>query len=327
MQQQQKTETWRELLETILSSPAERARIADEIGVRSITLMRWVQSQSVPRPQNLLQLLSAVPEQYRDRLRRLIELEFPSLSVEKYDDSPSELPYSFVEEVLAARANTVDSLRAWTIIRLVLQHALRQLDPTRLGMAISIVRCMPPKEGKVRSVRENLGLGTAPWESDLEPKMLFLGAESLAGFVISTGRPAVIQRLAEQTWLPAVQFDYEVSAAAHPLQLGSRIAGCLLVSSTQADFFTSSRVNLIKGYAYLTALAFEPTEFYPQESIQLQVLPDLNIQRSYLASFQQRVRRHLQAAFEAKQLLNALEAETLAWQELEEDLLHYQSEL
>src|SRR5437764_7736646 len=136
MQPQQKTETWRELLEAILSVPTERARIADEMGVRSITLMRWVQNQSVPRLQNLLQLLSVIPVQYRDRLRQLIALEFPSLSVEHQDDSPGEIPYSFVEEVLAARANTPDSLRTWTIIKLVLQHALRQLDPTRRGMSI-----------------------------------------------------------------------------------------------------------------------------------------------------------------------------------------------
>lgn len=153
--------------------------------------------------------------------------------------------------------------------------------------------------------------------------MLFLGAESLAGFVVSTGRPEAIQRLAEQSLLPAVQADYEVSAAAHPLHLGNRIAGCLLVSSTQADFFTWSRLALIRGYAYLTALAFEPEEFYPQESIALHVLPDLDIQRGYLMDFQQRVRRHLLAAFEAQQPLNALQAEALAWQELEEILLHF----
>ena len=40
MQPQQKTETWRELLETILSNPAERERIASEMGLRSITLTR-----------------------------------------------------------------------------------------------------------------------------------------------------------------------------------------------------------------------------------------------------------------------------------------------
>ena len=281
-----------------------------------------MQNQSVPRLLNLLQLLSAIPVQYRDQLTQLIALEFPSLPVEHHDDSPSELPYSFVEEVLSARANTPDSLRAWTITRLVLQHALRQLDPTRRGMAISIVRCMPPREGKILSLRENLGLGTAPWESDLEQKMLFLGAESLAGFAVSTGRPEVIQRLTEQNLLPAVQVDYEVSAAAHPLHLGNRIAGCLLVSSTQADFFTSSRLRLIRGYAYLTTLVFESGEFYPPESIALHVLPPLNIQRSYVADFQQRVRCRLLAAFEAHQPLNALQAEVLVWQELEEILLH-----
>jgi len=45
--------SWRELLENIISNTAERERIANEIGVRSITLIRWANGQSVPRQHNL----------------------------------------------------------------------------------------------------------------------------------------------------------------------------------------------------------------------------------------------------------------------------------
>ena len=44
---------WRELLGSIISETSERERIANEIGVHTGTLMRWVNGDSMPRQQNL----------------------------------------------------------------------------------------------------------------------------------------------------------------------------------------------------------------------------------------------------------------------------------
>ena len=45
---------------------------------------------------------------------------------------------------------------------------------------------MPLHKGdaKIRSLRESLGQGTPPWQADLEQQATFLGAESLAGYVV-----------------------------------------------------------------------------------------------------------------------------------------------
>src|SRR5205085_8873280 len=107
------------------------------------------------------------------------------------DDSSKDIPSEFYGRVFSARSATNETLHFWSISNLILQQALGQLDPDRLGMAITVVRCMPPSNGnKVRSLRESVGQGTPPWNGDLEQQAMFLGAESLAGYAVTTCRPA-----------------------------------------------------------------------------------------------------------------------------------------
>lgn len=323
----QEASSWRELLKDIIRNPAERERIATEIGVHSLTLQRWTNGESTPRPHNLKQLLVALPQQYRDQFRSLLSrLEEDALlfAQAREDDLPPELPSALVNEVLETRASSPDILRYWTICRQVLQHALRQLDPDPVGMAITVVRCMPPtRDGKIHSLRENVGLGNAPWESDLEPKALFLGAESLAGHVTQIGRYEQIPDLRTQSsFLPAYQTTYEVSAAACPINYAGRVTGCLLLSSTQPEYFlVEARRTLIQSYANLLALAFEPEEFYPPELIQLAIMPPLEVQQSYFVGFRQRLIKLMKESTQTEHPLTMTQAEELAWQQIEAILL------
>src|SRR5579859_3895189 len=66
---------WRALLGKIIQDSQERQRIAAELGVHPVTLLRWVNAQSNPRAQNLHQLLNALP-QHRSVLTELIQKEF-----------------------------------------------------------------------------------------------------------------------------------------------------------------------------------------------------------------------------------------------------------
>lgn len=321
----QKPSSWRELLASIVSNPAERERIATEAGIRPITLIRWINGESKPRLQNLQSLIKALPRQHQDQFRELIEgeesLSYPVISGEF--DQLEEIPYKFIYEVLNTRASTPEVLLFWAISHLILQHALRHLDPEPVGMSITVVQCMPPvHDGKIHSLRERLGLGTPPWPGDLEHHGMFLGAESLAGYVVSTGHYAQIQDLREeQMLLPAYQVEYEVSASAHPIMYTGRIAGCLLVSSTLPKYFlSSSRTALIEGYAKLLALAFKPEEFYELEIVELSLMPSLAVQRERFADFRQRVARIMQQAMAVQQPINSTQAEQIAWQQLEEEL-------
>src|SRR5436853_7150794 len=55
-------QTWRELLGTIISNPAERERLANELGIAKVTLTRWVNSESSPRSHYLRRLVALLPE-------------------------------------------------------------------------------------------------------------------------------------------------------------------------------------------------------------------------------------------------------------------------
>lgn len=322
----QKVSSWRDLLQSLLSTPDERDRVAAAIGVRSITLVRWMHGESIPRSDNLRQLLYALPTQFQDQFRSLLEQEgfFPSLPHERELAPLQEIPFLFVREVFETRANTPDSMRFWAISHQVLQHAIRQLDPVPVGIAINVVRCMPPfSDGKIHSLRESTGQGTPPWKAELEQQAMFLGAESLAGYVVTSGRPAAIHNLrAEPLYYPASLAEHEVSAAAYPLRYANRIAGCLLFSSTQPEYFVSpSRLALIHGYTDLLTLAFAPEEFYPLELIELRIMPPFTVQHQYLSGFRQRVSKVMADAAHSGDSLPFAEAEQVAWQQLEEILL------
>src|SRR5207237_8186467 len=103
----------------------------------------------------------------------------------------AEIPSEFYASVLTVRASSTPNLRLTSICQRILQHALEQLDPERLGISIWVVTCMPRsgEHNKVRSLREKIGLGTPPWGGNLEQKALFLGAESLSGNVVTTLHP------------------------------------------------------------------------------------------------------------------------------------------
>src|ERR1700736_2501133 len=64
--------TWRNLLADIIRDGKARQRLIDELDITSITLTRWVNGQSNPRPQNLRRLISVLP-QYGEQLRGLLK--------------------------------------------------------------------------------------------------------------------------------------------------------------------------------------------------------------------------------------------------------------
>jgi GAF domain-containing protein len=187
---------------------------------------------------------------------------------------------------------------------------------------------MPPSQpdSKVHSLRESIGIGTYPWPADLEQRAMFLGAESLCGYVVSTGRPASTPNVDEPSLIPAHKVEHEKSAAVHPILYAGRIAGCLLVSSAQYNYFSAqSRMTLIEHYANLLALAFEPEEFYNQDQIQLFMMPNQSIQKAYFADFRQRVANTMLEAAVRREPVNSVQAEQIVWQELEQQLFQVAS--
>ena len=322
----QEPPTWRELLGRIISDPQERQRIANELRISPVTLTRWVNKEFKPRLQNLRQLLNVLPE-HRKMLLESITEEFPdffaSLVENEAEDAQQEIPSVFYTRVLRTRATLSTMLRFSSICNLVLLQALGQLDPHRLGLAIIVARCMPPSsENKIRSLRESAGRGTLPWKSDLEQEAILLGAESLAGYAITSRRLVFNQNLKEgHSLFPAYRGVWEESAAAAPITFEGNIAGSLLVSSTQPNYFLPSRLNLIANYADLIGLAFGSEEFYEPQLIELGLVPTQAEQRLYLSHFRQRVANMMVQAARNLQPITIIEAEQLVWQQIEGELL------
>jgi transcriptional regulator with XRE-family HTH domain len=317
------SQKWRELLAKIIRDPHEKQRIANELGVSVITLTRWVSGESTPRPHNLRLLLKALPEHRRELLEYFPE-EI-SLSADERvegEDASQEIPSVFYARVLNAHCNLPRILHFSSICDVILQQALKQLDPNRVGMEMTVVQCMHPSpNGKIRSLRESLGRGTPPWNRELEQRTLFLGAESLCGYVVSSGRPLPVPSRQQGLNLFPVQWaEGEESAIAYPIMMADRIAGCLLVSSTQPDYFLSqARQKLVQQYAELLLVAFEPDNFYDLRSVDLGRMPSYEQQRSYLSNFRQRV-----ADVMIRQRVDVVQAERIVWQCIEDELLQLQ---
>jgi len=331
-------ETWRQLLATRISDLDERKRIAQLTGVDEVTLKRYAEGKTKRiRPHLLRPLVAAWPSEKRPLLIRLILEEFPDFVPSEQSEASSlnglnatatmtAIPLEVYERALHAHATTPLSLRFWVISNLVLGAALEQLDPGShpMGVEIVLVQCMPCNHGETAGcLRETLLLGTPPWRTD-QITPLFLGAESLSGYVVTTARPAICQNLRTNPgFLPVRLEAYEESAAAYPLLQGERVGGCLLVSAAQRDFFTPSKLQLLNSYADLAALALQDDQFYEKQAIQLRTMPATDVQQAHFASFRRRVNEMISAP--DRQVADIVEAEQLIWSQLAEELMSLNS--
>jgi hypothetical protein len=324
MESQRETSPWQDLLRQLIEDGRERQRLATAMRVRPITLQRWASGISKPRPENMRTLLKFLsPETYPVFLSLLSE-DFPHLLQDEavFEQIHPELPSEFYARVLSAYALTPQPMYRQTQQDLVLQQALEQLDPARLGMSISLVCCVPPRVGrKVRSLREIGGLGTPPWKHDLEQKTIFLGAESLVGIAITRGHRVLVNSREEHTFAPVHWTEYEQSAVAFPICRYGRVAGGLLAASAVPHYFTEVHLSLLERYSHLASLIFEPEEFFDLADLDLQLLPEYELQVPYFLDFNRRVSQKFTEALAQGSHISLQEARLLVWQEIEEELL------
>lgn len=320
---QQEPRTWRELLGLIILDPEEKKRIAKELGITTITLDRWASREHSPASLSKLRglLISIAPDR-RQQFAELIAREYTEFLTSESDAMSTEIPRDFWRLLMRTRRET--SNRFLDVCTLALQWALVQLDASRLGTEIIVVGCMPPRDGKVRSLRESVSMGTRPWRGDLQKRQLFQGAESLAGYAATIAHEAVIQDIErDSSLLPVHHMQYEKSAAALPIACEREIAGCLLVSSAQRNFFLPQRLALLAQYADALSLAFRDEAFYPPACIELRVMPPSTLQEAVFASFAGRRDELLERAKLEQRPMNGVQAEQLIGMEDEETFLQW----
>jgi len=247
-------QSWRDLLGKLTENPAEKQRVAEALGVNAFTVTRWVTGESEPRLHNLKRLPDVFPH-YRALFSELIQADLaPNVAprtIPPFEGARLEVPSEYLVRTLATYATTSGPFRTWSIRNLNLQQAIELLEPDLVGMEITVVQCVPPVPGQlVRSLCERIGVGSAPWDSGVGRRLLFLGAESLAGWAVGRGQPGVVQDSEQKLGpLPFRPGAYEKSAVAWPFQREGKFAGCLVVVCTRVDYFTPLRLSFIEVYA------------------------------------------------------------------------------
>lgn len=319
--QQTEPRSWRDVLRKIIQDPKERRSLAKALDVDARTLDRWAEGVSNPRSHNLLQLIDALPS-YRFILAKLIPEEFPDFTQRReasevvIEDTIPDIASGLYDRVLQDRTtNIMSPMVQWGICTLILQLFVSQLGSNRSGVAAILAQCMPPSAGeKVRSLREQYQQYGLTWKGATRGRY-FLGAESLAGAVVSSCQPEVYNDI-KQEHLPLVYQLQEVNAiAAYPIQQAGRVAGCVLTLSTEQNFFTRLRMDLVRKYSNLLSLAFREHEFFPREDIDLQVMPEAAVQLLYLSTFNERVNEELNRAERHHSEMKRPQAEHLVLQQ------------
>ena len=325
MRDNAKLSAWRITLGKIVSDPQERRRIAHMIGINHVTLTRWSTHISTPRMDSLHRMVQAIPT-HRQQFLDLIPEEFPDFLTKDAPKAGSivqEIPSAFYEQVIQAYTSNQPLLRCSSIRVTIIQQIVSQLDPALAGIAASISVCVPPhQDGGVRSLREYIGRGTAPWHSHLENRLGFLGIESPQGYAIAQGRSIVMQSHEEKViHYPGHHVAWEKSAIACPLIQAGNVAGCLYISSPQKDFFEETLTSIAQSYANLLTLGFLPHEFYNLKQITLGIMPPNVVQQPHLQKFQPRVSQRMRELQKCKPVSRS-DAETSVLQDMEEELLH-----
>jgi hypothetical protein len=319
---EQDWDAFRTLVKELLHDPTTRKRIEQRTDIAPRTLSRWVSGETEePDRKRLSILLAALPE-HRDALLATITQAMPDFEVPLLDPATrlvEDLPMDFWVRLLETNANTPRNLHFASIVHLIFLQLQSALDPEHIGVQLIIAQCSPPASPgqPVRSLREVMKMTTHQSLLTSPGDTIFLGAESLSGYSVSLCQASIVQNVREEQHLPVRRARNEQSAAAYPIQRGGYVAGCFLVSSPQPDLFSQRLQYLLQIYAYLLNMAFETEAFYAPERIRLRPMPAEQIQHTYIANFQQRVMTILQGDLS----LSRLQAETAAWQQIEEELL------
>jgi len=218
--------------------------------------------------------------------------------------------------VFELRETTIeDGLRRWQITQAIFEDALLRLDPKRFGLSILYARLMPSREDGIHSLYELEMRGSYPWPFTLESKT-YLGSTTLAGTAAMLQRMQQWDDLDSNGRLQIMVDDLERSACAQPVMLAGRMAGVLVVSSTQPGFFMDQALcQSVVEYARLLTLAFNDRDFYPCSQVHLKPMPDLQWQRAEMSRLY--VSRVVACA--SKENLPLPEAEEYVLREMEEE--------
>jgi transcriptional regulator with XRE-family HTH domain len=275
---------------------AEVSNLAKAMDVSENTIYRWMNGSTEPRANHLKKLPEVLSEQ-RSNITYAINQTFPGI-LTAHPSHLREVQKDIYRRVLDLIAiNNDDETCFWQISQAVFEYALLHLDTEHKGICITFAKLMPLQEDQlVHSLREFAIRGSPPWLYTSEIKG-FLGGTTLAGNAVSMQRPLIWSDAQKSMRLPVEVDEFEHSAYAAPLVRGNRVAGVLIVSSTQSTFFQDpGRCEAVIEYAQLLTIGLHPHEFQPISKLHLRPMPPLKVQRDHLSqSYVNDVLKHIRA--------------------------------
>lgn len=315
--------TWRTFLRNAICAPHEAQRLAQELGVTQITIKRWAANQSNPRFQHLQKLMLLFPQQH-DFFLSSIHNEFPDffpLSQPDAEEAAEPISVDFYHLILTQLLATRSPFHYWSIRESVLQYILNQVDAHHQDTMVMLALCTPPAQGTiVRSLRGVMCVGNPSPGYSLEMKP-FLGAESLVGYAAMILRPVIVADVQQNTTLPIPRRSEHQSIVVYPLlHQGDHIAGTLTIASCRPNAFSMAHIRLMEQCATLFSFTCSSEEFFPPQSMLLQIMPSLAVQAPYLAQFVQRVRHVRSHTTDVYTSMSYEQAERIVWHQLEEEL-------
>jgi transcriptional regulator with XRE-family HTH domain len=326
-QQEVAYQSWQELLQSLIVRPKEKRRLAEESGLKQITLQRWAKGESEPREDKIWQLMQILPYQLSQLFVQLLRIEYPMFFQEQIHPPRQTrlIEARIYAEVLARNARVPGMLNRHQLTTLIFEEAIAQLDPDERGMCLALVLCVRPRDGeKVQVLHQVGGVGTPPWERNQARETMFLGAGSLAGEAVFQFSQAANDDRKRPTLVPTYWTKNEESSVAYPLLRHARVAGALVASSKIPDYFGEDKKQLIEQYAHLMALLFQQDEFYEHKMLDLQPMPTLAEQEPLFVGFDRRLLRKYQEARNTQQPITMDQAREQAWQEIADELIRYQ---
>src|SRR5437773_3523605 len=129
-QEMEELASWHTMLRELIADTRQRARLAEAIGVRQVTLQRWSEGATRPRIENIRALLKHLPSEYYPHFMRLLLTDFPELlRDELWEDGIVEhIPSEFYARALSNRALIPVTIYRQSMQDLILQQALQHLD-------------------------------------------------------------------------------------------------------------------------------------------------------------------------------------------------------
>ncbi len=256
-------------------------RVARELEVAENTVYRWMNGISVPRASYLKKLPDLFPE-HRAQLLNLIKQAYGNV-VSDLTSPLHEVQKEIYVKALELAAHSQDEETCmWQVSQALFEYALLHVDVEHLGLVVAYASLMQQHNDGIHSLYEVSRRSNDPCLTPIEATA-FLGSTSLAGAT------AVMQRL--QVWHDTdsgrtlfEKDEFVRSSCAAPVLRNSLLAGVLIFSSPQPDFFKNPLVcQAVAEFALLMAVAVSDRELHPPSLLNLRPMPDLTWQRRRIA--------------------------------------------